>query len=182
MSPHVFVARAATRTTEASITKTRPPCQWQGGLFHARTPGKPYGTRVFALCGGRFFLGVGGRNTERKGGCRSAPPCVPPLSLCRSDPGSFSPSGFRRRPRWGQLKPSGALPVGGDCVAQQEPPVKGALHGFAASPLTGGSCCAFRESPTEQIAQRSCSRHEPTKGNLGKHPTSIMGNGALIHC
>lgn len=91
------------------------------------------------------------------------PPCVPPLSLCRSDPGSFSPSGFRRRPRWGQLKPSGALPVGGDFIAQQETPVKGAAHGFAATPLTGISRCAFCESPTEQIAQRACSRHEPTR-------------------
>lgn len=91
------------------------------------------------------------------------PPCVPPLSLYRSDPGSFSPSGFRRRPRWGQLKPSGALPVGGDFIAQQETPVKGAAHGFAATPLTGISRCAFCESPTEQIAQRACSRHEPTR-------------------
>lgn len=173
------MARAATRTTEASITKTRPPCQWQGGLFHTRTPGKPYGTRVFALCGGRFFLGVGGRNTERKGGCRSAPPCVPPLSLCRSDPGSFSPSGFRRRPRWGQLKPSGALPVGGDFIAQQETPVKGAAHGFAATPLTGISRCAFCESPTEQIAQRACSRHEPTR--WGEAAKREPRKGALIY-
>ena len=173
------MARAATRTTEASITKTRPPCQWQGGLFHARTPGKPYGTRVFALCGGRFFLGVGGWNMERKGGCRSAPPCVPPLSLCRSDPGSFSPSGFRRRPRWGQLKPSGALPVGGDFIAQQETPVKGAAHGFAATPLTGISRCAFCESPTEQIAQRACSRHEPTRWGAAAKRESRKG--ALIY-
>ena len=168
-----------TPTTEASITKTRPPCQWQGGLFHTRTPGKSYGTRVFALCGGRFFLGVGGRNTERKGGCRSAPPCVPPLSLCRSDPGSFSPSGFRRRPRWGQLKPSGALPVGGDFIAQQETPVKGAAHGFAATPLTGISRCAFCESPTEQIAQRACSRHEPTR--WGEAAKREPRKGALIY-
>ena len=81
--------------------------------------------------------------------------------MCIRD--SFSPSGFRRRPRWGQLKPSGALPVGGDFIAQQETPVKGAAHGFAATPLTGISRCAFCESPTEQIAQRACSRHEPTR-------------------
>lgn len=126
-----------------------------------------------------FFLGVGGWNIERKGGCRSAPPCVPPLSLCRSDPGSFSPSGFRRRPRWGQLKPSGALPVGGDFIAQQETPVKGAAHGFAATPLTGISRCAFCESPTEQIAQRACSRHEPTRwGEAAKRESR---KGALIY-
>lgn len=114
---------------------------------------------------------------ERKGGCRSAPPCVPPLSLCRSDPGSFSPSGFRRRPRWGQLKPSGALPVGGDFIAQQETPVKGAAHGFAATPLTGISRCAFCESPTEQIAQRACSRHEPTGGSWGETPNTKTSIG-----
>lgn len=107
------------------------------------------------------------------------PPCVPPLSLCRSDPGSFSPSGFRRRPRWGQLKPSGALPVGGDFIAQQETPVKGAAHGFAATPLTGVSRCAFCESPTEQIAQRACSRHEPTRwGEAAKRESR---KGALIY-
>lgn len=107
------------------------------------------------------------------------PPCVPPLSLCRSDPGSFSPSGFRRRPRWGQLKPSGALPVGGDFIAQQETPVKGATHGFAATPLTGVSRCAFCESPTEQIAQRACSRHEPTRwGEAAKRESR---KGALIY-
>lgn len=106
------------------------------------------------------------------------PPCIPPLSLCRSDPGSFSPSGFRRRPRWGQLKPSGALPVGGDFIAQQETPVKGAAHGFAATPLTGVSRCAFCESPTEQIAQRACSRHEPTRwGEAAKRESR---KGALI--
>lgn len=88
---------------------------------------------------------------------------VPLFSLYHSDSDSFSPSGFRRRPRWGQLKPSGALPVGGDFIAQQETPVKGAAHGFAATPLTGISRCAFCESPTEQIAQRACSRHEPTR-------------------
>lgn len=126
-----------------------------------------------------IFLGVGGRNTERKGGCRSAPPCVPPLSLYRSDPGSFSPSGFRRRPRWGQLKPSGALPVGGDFIAQQETPVKGAAHGFAATPLTGISRCAFCESPTEQIAQRACSRHEPTR--WGEAAKREPRKGALIY-
>lgn len=128
---------------------------------------------------GDFFLGVGGRNNERKGGCRSAPPCVPPLSLYRSDPGSFSPSGFRRRPRWGQLKPSGALPVGGDFIAQRETPVKGAAHGFAATPLTGISRCAFCESPTEQIAQRACSRHEPTR--WGKAAKREPRKGALIY-
>ena len=103
-----------------------------------------------------------GRSARRAG---SLPPLgVPPLLLLyRSNPGSFSPSGFRRRPRWGQLKPSGALPVGGDFIAQQETPVKGAAHGFAATPLTGVSRCAFCESPTEQIAQRACSRHEPTR-------------------
>ena len=107
------------------------------------------------------------------------PPCVPPLSLCRSDPGSFSPSGFRRRPRWGQLKPSGALPVGDDFIAQQETPVKGATHGFAATPLTGVSRCAFCESPTEQIAQRACSRHEPTRwGEAAKRESH---KGALIY-
>lgn len=112
-----------------------------------------------------------GRSARRAG---SLPPLgVPPLLLLyRSDPGSFSPSGFRRRPRWGQLKPSGALPVGGDFIAQQETPVKGAAHGFAATPLTGISRCAFCESPTEQIAQRACSRHEPTRwGESGKKRT-----------
>lgn len=94
---------------------------------------------------------------EHKGGCRSAPLCF------ATHPGSFSLSGFRRRPRWGgQLKPSGALPVGGDFIAQQETPVKGAVHGFAATPLTGVSRCAFCELPTEQIAQRTCSQHKST--------------------
>lgn len=169
-----------TPTTEASITKTRPPCQWQGGLFVFHTP-VPYPknpqTRM-AL--GFFDSGYGvwnlelprvGRSARRAG---SLPPLgVPPLLLLyRSDPGSFSPSGFRRRPRWGQLKPSGALPVGGDFIAQQETPVKGAAHGFAATPLTGISRCAFYESPTEQIAQRACSRHEPTRwGESGKKRT-----------
>lgn len=136
--------------------------------------------RFFALCRGRFLSGYGvwnlelprvGRSARRAG---SLPPLgVPPLFLLyRSDPGSFSPSGFRRRPRWGQLKPSGALPVGGDFIAQQETPVKGAAHGFAATPLTGISRCAFCESPTEQIAQRACSRHEPTRwGESGKKRT-----------
>ena len=93
---------------------------------------------------------------EHKGGVVVAPLCF------AAHPSSFSPSGFRRRPRWGQLKPSGALPVGGDFIAQRETPVKGAVHGFAATPLTGVSRCAFYELPTEQIAQRACSQHEPT--------------------
>lgn len=119
-----------------------------------------------------------GRSARRAG---SLPPLgVPPLLLLyRSDPGSFSPSGFRRRPRWGQLKPSGALPVGGDFIAQQETPVKGAAHGFAATPLTGISRCAFCESPTEQIAQRACSRHEPTR--WGKAAKREPRKGALIY-
>lgn len=176
-----------TPTTEASITKTRPPCQWQGGLFVFHTP-VPYPknpqTRM-AL--GFFDSGYGvwnlelprvGRSARRAG---SLPPLgVPPLLLLyRSDPGSFSPSGFRRRPRWGQLKPSGALPVGGDFIAQQETPVKGAAHGFAATPLTGISRCAFCESPTEQIAQRACSRHEPTR--WGKAAKREPRKGALIY-
>ena len=119
-----------------------------------------------------------GRSARRAG---SLPPLgVPPLLLLyRSDPGSFSPSGFRRRPRWGQLKPSGALPVGGDFIAQQETPVKGAAHGFAATPLTGISRCAFCESPTEQIAQRACSRHEPTR--WGEAAKREPRKGALIY-
>ena len=128
---------------------------------------------------GDFFWGMGSGTSNARGGVVVPPPCVPPLSLCRSDPGSFSPSGFRRRPRWGQLKPSGALPVGGDFIAQQETPVKGAAHGFAATPLTGISRCAFCESPTEQIAQRACSRHEPTR--WGKAAKREPRKGALIY-
>ena len=169
-----------TPTTEASITKTRPPCQWQGGLFVFHTPVPYPKTPQTRMALGFFDSGYGvwnlelprvGRSARRAG---SLPPLgVPPLLLLyRSDPGSFSPSGFRRRPRWGQLKPSGALPVGGDFIAQQETPVKGAAHGFAATPLTGISRCAFCESPTEQIAQRACSRHEPTRwGESGKKRT-----------
>lgn len=168
-----------TPTTEASITKTRPPCQWQGGLFVVPTPcaipqkpANPHGSKVFRPLRRAIFGAGSGVGTWNSQGCvvvlavpaRSHPWEFPPLLLLyRSDPGSFSPSGFRRRPRWGQLKPSGALPVGGDFIAQQETPVKGAAHGFAATPLTGISRCAFCESPTEQIAQRACSRHEPTR-------------------
>ena len=42
---------------------------------------------------------LGTWNMEHKGGCRSDPPY--------SETVSFSPFGFRRSPRWGQLKPSG---------------------------------------------------------------------------
>ena len=90
---------------------------------------------------------------EHKGGVVVAP------LVFAAHPSSFSPSGFRRRPA-GQLKPSGALPVGGDFIAQRETPVKGAVHGFAATPLTGFPVCIV--VPTEQIAQRACSQHEPT--------------------
>ena len=93
---------------------------------------------------------------EHKGGCRSGPPCVLPLTPAASPPLAFAAAPL------GQLKPSGALPVGGDFIAQRETPVKGAVHGFAATPLTGVSRCAFYELPTEQIAQRACSQHEPT--------------------
>lgn len=99
---------------------------------------------------------------EHKGGCRSAPLCSPARPF---------PSRYRQfLPLWlSPPPPLGAaqtlwskLPVGGDFIAQRETPVKGATHGFAAMPLTGVSRCAFYESPTEQIAQRACSRHEPT--------------------
>lgn len=184
-----------TPTTEASITKTRPPCQWQGGLFVVPTPcaipqkpANPHGSKVFRPLRRAIFGAGSGVGTWNSQGwvvvlavpARSHPWEFPPLLLLyRSDPGSFSPSGFRRRPRWGQLKPSGALPVGGDFIAQQEIPVKGAAHGFAATPLTGISRCAFCESPTEQIAQRACSRHEPTRwGEAAKRESH---KGALTY-
>lgn len=95
---------------------------------------------------------------EHKGGSRSAP-----LVFCHS-PRQFLPLWLSPPPPLGggQLKPSGALLVGGDFIAQQETPVKGAVHGFTATPLTGGSRCAFCELPTEQIAQRACSQHKST--------------------
>lgn len=76
---------------------------------------------------------------EHKGGSRSAPPCVLPLTPAVSPPLAFAaaPAGG------GQLKPSGALLVGGDFIAQQETPVKGAVHGFTATPLTGGFPLCF---------------------------------------
>lgn len=154
-------------------------------FFHTLVPYPKNPQTRMAL---RFFdSGYGVWNLElprvgRSARCAgSLPPLgVPPLLLLyRSDPGSFSPSGFRRRPRWGQLKPSGALPVGDDFIAQQETPVKGATHGFAATPLTGVSRCAFCESPTEQIAQRACSRHEPTRwGEAAKRESH---KGALTY-
>ena len=109
---------------------------------------------------------------------------VHPLAFAPAPPGSTR----QLLPLWlSPPPPLGAaqtlwskLPVGGDFVAQRETPVKGASHGFAALPLTGVSRCAFRESPTEQIAQRACSRHEPT-GGIGGDPQNKNPNGALIH-
>lgn len=122
--------------------------------------------KKIALCGGRFFLGVGGWNIERKGGYRSALPCVPPLSLCRSNSGSFS------LPLWlSPPPPLGAaqtlwnnMSVGACFLPRKKITVKGASHGFATLPLTVIFLCGFTETPTEQNVQRACSRHEPTQG------------------
>lgn len=63
-----------TPTTEASITKTRPPCQWQGGLFVVPTPcaipqkpANPHGSKVFRPLRRAIFAagsGVGTWNSQ----------------------------------------------------------------------------------------------------------------------
>nr|CDL66641.1 unnamed protein product [uncultured bacterium] len=125
---------------------------------------------------------------ERKGGCRSAPPLTQPTHA-RLPKGS-PPLAFAAAPAGGSSNPLEHLPVGGDFISQQETPVKGAAHGFAATPLTGVSCCDFCESPTEQIAQRACSRHEPTESRalyfapLRQHLSDILvtRSGLPVRC
>ena len=127
---------------------------------------------------------LGSWNIERKGGCRSAPPCVPPLSLCRSDPGSFSPSGFRRRPRWGQLKPSGALPVGADFLPRQSQLSMVAMPLFCkqkSKPLTAGFGVVFRNHRRSKLP-RGRAVGTSRRGELGETPNTKTPNGALIHC
>ena len=166
-----------TPTTEASITKTRPPCQWQGGLFVVPTPcaipqkpANPHGSKVFRPLRRAIFgagSGVGTWNSQGWVVVLAAPARSHPWEFPSASPLPLRPwqllLWLSPPPPLGQLKPSGALPVGGDFIAQQETPQQGAAHGFAATPLTGISRCAFCESPTEQIAQRACSRHEPTR-------------------
>ena len=99
-----------TPTTEASITKTRPPCQWQGGLFVFHTP-VPYPKNPQTRMALGFFDSGYGYELElpRVGRSRRAgslPPLgVPPLLPFTAQTLAASPLAFAAAPRWGSSNP-----------------------------------------------------------------------------